>query len=93
MFPGPGQSNSDEFKKARAIVDKYAKFRTFTIEGLPQRTSDPRRRGRQGNPGSNGSGFLIWHRLHAFTDHHRYFPSTMNCRLSSCQGLGTRSLL
>ena len=28
--------NSAEFKKAREIGDKYAKFRTFTIEGLPQ---------------------------------------------------------
>ena len=28
--------NSAEFKKAREIGDKYAKFRTFTVEGLPQ---------------------------------------------------------
>ena len=28
--------NSAEFKKAREIGDKYAKFRSFTVEGLPQ---------------------------------------------------------
>jgi uncharacterized protein (DUF1330 family) len=28
--------NSAEFKKAREIGDKYAKFRTFTVEGLSQ---------------------------------------------------------
>jgi uncharacterized protein (DUF1330 family) len=28
--------NSDEFKDARKIGDKYAKFRAFAIEGLPQ---------------------------------------------------------
>ncbi len=28
--------DSAEFKKLRAIGDKYAKFRAFTIEGLPQ---------------------------------------------------------
>jgi uncharacterized protein (DUF1330 family) len=28
--------NSDQFKEARKIGDKYAKFRTFAIEGLPQ---------------------------------------------------------
>ena len=28
--------NSAEFKEARKIGDKYAKFRAFTIEGLPQ---------------------------------------------------------
>lgn len=28
--------NSAEYKKARQIGDKYAKFRIFTIEGLPQ---------------------------------------------------------
>src|SRR2546423_1462798 len=28
--------NSAEYKEARKIGDKYAKFRAFTIEGLPQ---------------------------------------------------------
>ncbi len=28
--------NSPEYKKAREIGEKYAKFRAFTIEGLPQ---------------------------------------------------------
>jgi uncharacterized protein (DUF1330 family) len=28
--------NSDQFKEARKLGDKYAKFRTFAIEGLPQ---------------------------------------------------------
>jgi uncharacterized protein (DUF1330 family) len=28
--------NSAEYKKAREIGDKYAKFRAFTVEGLPQ---------------------------------------------------------
>ena len=28
--------NSEEYKEARKIGDKYAKFRAFTIEGLPQ---------------------------------------------------------
>lgn len=28
--------DSAEFKKLRKIGDKYAKFRTFTVEGLPQ---------------------------------------------------------
>jgi uncharacterized protein (DUF1330 family) len=28
--------NSAEFKKAREVGDKYAKFRTFVVEGLPQ---------------------------------------------------------
>ncbi len=28
--------NSTEFKDARKIGDKYAKFRAFTVEGLPQ---------------------------------------------------------
>jgi len=28
--------NSKEFKEARKIGDKYAKFRAFTVEGLPQ---------------------------------------------------------
>ena len=28
--------NSAEFKELRKIGDKYAKFRTFTVEGLPQ---------------------------------------------------------
>src|SRR5262249_37807177 len=28
--------NSAEFKKAREVGDKYAKFRTFTIQALPQ---------------------------------------------------------
>jgi uncharacterized protein (DUF1330 family) len=28
--------NSAAFKEARQIGDKYAKFRTFTVEGLPQ---------------------------------------------------------
>jgi uncharacterized protein (DUF1330 family) len=28
--------NSAEFKKAREIGDKYAKFRTFVVEGMPQ---------------------------------------------------------
>jgi uncharacterized protein (DUF1330 family) len=28
--------NSDQFKEARKIGDKYAKFRAFAIEGLPQ---------------------------------------------------------
>ena len=28
--------NSAEYKKAREIGDKYAKFRSFTVEGLPQ---------------------------------------------------------
>jgi uncharacterized protein (DUF1330 family) len=27
---------SDEYKEIRKIGDKYAKFRAFTIEGLPQ---------------------------------------------------------
>jgi uncharacterized protein (DUF1330 family) len=28
--------NSDQFKEARKVGDKYAKFRAFAIEGLPQ---------------------------------------------------------
>ena len=28
--------NSDRFKEARKVGDKYAKFRAFAIEGLPQ---------------------------------------------------------
>jgi uncharacterized protein (DUF1330 family) len=28
--------NSDQFKEARKIGDKYAKFRAFAVEGLPQ---------------------------------------------------------
>ncbi len=28
--------NSDQFKQARKVGDKYAKFRAFAIEGLPQ---------------------------------------------------------
>ncbi len=28
--------NSDPFKEARKVGDKYAKFRSFAIEGLPQ---------------------------------------------------------
>ena len=28
--------NSPEYKEARKIGDKYAKFRAFTVEGLPQ---------------------------------------------------------
>ena len=28
--------NSDQFKEARKIGDKYAKFRAFAIEGLAQ---------------------------------------------------------
>ena len=28
--------NSAEFKEVRKIGDQYAKFRTFTVEGLPQ---------------------------------------------------------
>jgi uncharacterized protein (DUF1330 family) len=28
--------NSADYKKAREIGDKYAKFRAFTVEGLPQ---------------------------------------------------------
>jgi len=28
--------NSDQFKQARKVGDKYAKFRSFAIEGLPQ---------------------------------------------------------
>ena len=28
--------NSDQFKEARKVGDKYAKFRSFAIEGLPQ---------------------------------------------------------
>jgi uncharacterized protein (DUF1330 family) len=28
--------NSDQYKEARKIGDKYAKFRSFAIEGLPQ---------------------------------------------------------
>jgi Domain of unknown function (DUF1330) len=28
--------NSDQFKEARKVADKYAKFRSFAIEGLPQ---------------------------------------------------------
>jgi len=28
--------NSDDYKKAREIGNKYAKFRAFAIEGLPQ---------------------------------------------------------
>jgi uncharacterized protein (DUF1330 family) len=28
--------NSAEFKEVRKIGDKYAKFRSFTVEGLPQ---------------------------------------------------------
>src|SRR6202044_1401991 len=28
--------NSDQFKEARKIGDKYARFRAFAIEGLPQ---------------------------------------------------------
>jgi uncharacterized protein (DUF1330 family) len=28
--------NSDQFKESRKIGDKYAKFRAFAIEGLPQ---------------------------------------------------------
>ena len=29
--------NSKEYKEARKIGDKYAKFRAFTVEGLPQK--------------------------------------------------------
>ncbi|HWY83904.1 MAG TPA: DUF1330 domain-containing protein [Roseiarcus sp.] len=28
--------NSDQFKEARKVGDRYAKFRSFAIEGLPQ---------------------------------------------------------
>jgi uncharacterized protein (DUF1330 family) len=28
--------NSDQFKEARKIGDKYAKFRSFAIEGMPE---------------------------------------------------------
>jgi uncharacterized protein (DUF1330 family) len=28
--------NSDQYKEARKVGDKYAKFRTFAIEGFPQ---------------------------------------------------------
>ena len=28
--------NSDQFKESRKIGDKYAKFRSFAVEGLPQ---------------------------------------------------------
>jgi hypothetical protein len=28
--------SSDQFKEARKIGDKYAKFRAFAVEGLPQ---------------------------------------------------------
>lgn len=28
--------NSDQYKEARKIGDKYAKFRSFAVEGLPQ---------------------------------------------------------
>jgi len=28
--------NSAEYKKAREIGDRYAKFRSFTVEGIPQ---------------------------------------------------------
>jgi uncharacterized protein (DUF1330 family) len=28
--------NSDSFKEARKVGDKYAKFRAFAVEGLPQ---------------------------------------------------------
>jgi uncharacterized protein (DUF1330 family) len=28
--------NSAEYKKAREVGDKYAKFRAYTVEGLPQ---------------------------------------------------------
>jgi heme-degrading monooxygenase HmoA len=28
--------NSADYKKAREIGNKYAKFRAFTVEGLPQ---------------------------------------------------------
>ncbi len=28
--------NSTEYKEARKIGDKYAKFRSFAVEGLPQ---------------------------------------------------------
>jgi uncharacterized protein (DUF1330 family) len=28
--------NSDQFKEARKVDDKYAKFRAFAVEGLPQ---------------------------------------------------------
>jgi uncharacterized protein (DUF1330 family) len=28
--------NSDQFKEARKIGDKYAKFRAFAVEGLSQ---------------------------------------------------------
>jgi hypothetical protein len=28
--------SSDSFKEARKVGDKYAKFRAFAIEGLPQ---------------------------------------------------------
>jgi uncharacterized protein (DUF1330 family) len=28
--------NSDQFKDARKVGDKYAKFRAFAVEGLPQ---------------------------------------------------------
>ena len=28
--------NSDQFKEARKVGDKYAKFRAFAVEGLPQ---------------------------------------------------------
>jgi heme-degrading monooxygenase HmoA len=29
--------NSKEYKEARKIGDKYAKFRVYTVEGLPQK--------------------------------------------------------
>ena len=28
--------NSDQYKEARKVGDKYAKFRAFAVEGLPQ---------------------------------------------------------
>jgi uncharacterized protein (DUF1330 family) len=28
--------NSDQYKEARKVGDKYAKFRSFAVEGLPQ---------------------------------------------------------
>jgi uncharacterized protein (DUF1330 family) len=31
-----GWGNSDQFKEARKIGDKYAKFRAFAIQDLPQ---------------------------------------------------------
>jgi hypothetical protein len=36
MEPFKAYRNSAEFKEVRKIGNKYAKFRTFTVEGLPQ---------------------------------------------------------